>query len=159
MLKFFKNNKNVGTVGCRLHYKDNTLQHDGIDVILNERKKIIESKHIKSRSYYNFNIHEKEVIGNTAGFLMVNKSVFVKNGGFDERFKHCFEDLFLNLVLKINGYNNFNLGQCVCYHFESLTRNIDDSMSELMDDYNEIIVPYIKENFDKLKKHILISNE
>jgi len=158
MLKFFKNNKNVGTVGCRLHYEDNTLQHDGIDIIMNQRNKSIYAKHLKKDSYYNFNIYEKEVIGNTAGFLMVNKNVFVKNGGFDERFKHCFEDVFLNLVLEINGYSNYNLGHCVCYHFESLTRNINESMSEFMEDYNQIILPYIKENFDKLKKYILTEN-
>ena len=158
MLKIFKSKKNVGTIGCRLHYDNNTLQHDGIDLVMNQMNKSIDVKHIKKDSYYNFSIHERSVLANTAGFMMMKKNIFIKFGGFDERFRHCFEDVFLNLSLHINGLTNYNLGQCVCYHFESLTRKIDESMTEMLEDYQEIVVPLIKENFDKLKKYMLITN-
>ena len=38
MLKVFKSFNRVGTVGCRLHFEDNTIQHNGVfGVILNDR--------------------------------------------------------------------------------------------------------------------------
>ena len=35
MLNTFKSDPKTGTVGCRLHYPDNTLQHDGVNLVVN----------------------------------------------------------------------------------------------------------------------------
>ena len=158
MLNFFKLKKNVGTVGCRLHYKDNTLQHGGIYILMNQQRKTIESQHLKKQSYYNFPTYETEIIGNTAALMMIRKNTFNKVNGFDERFRHCYEDVFLNLELVKNGYKNYNLGQCVAYHYESISRGIKNNEGEIIEDYDKYLIPYIKENFDKLKQYILIEN-
>lgn len=158
MLKTFKENPKTGSVGCRLHYKDNTLQHNGICVIMNQLNKSIDIEHIKRQSYYSFELSETEPIGNTAALIMIRKNTFTKLGGFDEKFRHCFEDVFLSLQLIKLGYINYNLGQYVAYHYEKQTRKDKENMSEIMEDYNNILAPFIRENFDKLKKYILIKN-
>lgn len=158
MLIVFKKNPKTGTLGCRLHYRDNTLQHNGICVIMNQSNKSIDIQHIKRQSYYSFELLETEIIGNTAALMMIRKKTFDKMGGFDERFKHCFEDVLLNLQLIKNGYINYNLGQSVAYHYEKTTRDDKETINEIMEDYNNIIIPFIKQNFDKLKKYILIQN-
>ena len=47
MLKVFKTKKNVGTVGARLHFENNTLQHDGVNIIVNVNKKSVITTHLK----------------------------------------------------------------------------------------------------------------
>lgn len=160
MVKLFKTKKNIGTVGCRLHYGDNTLQHDSIDIVINTRQKAVRVVHFKKESYYNYNIMEKEVAGNTAGLMMIKKDIFNKFGGFDERFRHCFEDVYLNLNLIKNNFINYNLGYCVGYHYESTTRDVNETSAEMMEDFNKHILTFIteKENFDKLTKYILNEN-
>jgi len=161
MLKVFKSKKNVGTLGCRLHYEDNTIQHDGISVIFNMKNKVVSVKHLKQGSYYNYDVSENDVIGNTAGLMMIRKNTFLRLGGFNEKFKHCYEDVYLNLQLIKSGYNNYFLGNCVAYHYESTTRIIDETTKkEMMDDFNEHILTYVTDtsNFEKLKKYILTEN-
>jgi GT2 family glycosyltransferase len=158
MLKVFKTKKNVGTVGARLHYEDNTLQHDGINIVMKQKTKSIECHHLNSKSYYKFNLNESEVVGNTAGLMIIKKDTFIKNGYFDENFRHCFEDVLLNLILVKNNYINYCLGQCVAYHYESISRDVKNTETEMLGDYNKYILPFIKENFEKLKKYILIEN-
>lgn len=158
MLKTFKTKKNIGTLGCRLHYEDNTLQHDGIFAIMSQTNKSIVVEHFKHHSYFNFNTHENEVIGNTAGLMMIKRETFDKVGTFNEVFNHCFEDVLLNFNLVVNGYVNICLSQCVAYHYESITRNIEDNKLNIVEEYNKYIFPYIVENFEKLKKYILVTN-
>lgn len=161
MIKFFKTKKNIGSVGCRLHYKDNTLQHDGIDMIVNRKTKNTSVKHLKKDSYYNFITTEKEVLGNTAGLMMIKKDTFCKVGGFNENFKYCFEDVLLNLILVKNNYINYCLGYCVAYHYESQSRkNSEETESEMMEDYNNYVLKFLTEinNFNKLQKYILSEN-
>ena len=40
MLKTFQDNPFCGTVGARLHYEDNTVQHNGIFIFLDNKDKI-----------------------------------------------------------------------------------------------------------------------
>jgi GT2 family glycosyltransferase len=160
MLKVFKTKKNVGTVGARLHFENNTLQHDGVNIIVNVNKKSVITTHLKKDSYYNYEINEKEVAGNTSGLMMIRKNVFNKFDGFNDSFRHCFEDVYLNLLLITKNYININLGYCVAYHYESQSRDIDKTETEMIEDYNNILLRFIteKENFEKIKKYILTEN-
>ncbi len=60
MMKVFKDNVKTGTVGCRLHYGNNTIQHGGIFGLLNKNK-IFGVSHINLNSYYNFNTSLKKL--------------------------------------------------------------------------------------------------
>jgi len=57
-------------------------------------------------------------------------------------------------MLKLDNYCNSNL---VAYHYESKTRNNDnDKIKKVNEDYNNLLRPFIINNYDKLKTHIPI---
>jgi GT2 family glycosyltransferase len=154
MLFIMKNTPKVGTVGCRLHYGDNTVQHDGIGLWL--KNKNIFVSHINLNSYYNHSTITNQVIGNTAAIMMIKKSLFLKCGMFNENYITCFEDVELNLECIIKGYNNYISGNSVAYHYESQTRKKDaDVLKYENNDFNSILLPYIIKNLNKLRKHII----
>ena len=154
MVRTFKNNNKVGTVGARLHYEDNTIQHDGIFIFLDQSKRSIAVTHRNLHSYYNYNKEISSVIGNTAALMMLRKDMFIKLGMFTEIYDYCWEDVDLNIRIKLSGLDNFINGNCVAYHYESKTRDIDTENKLITKQYNEILLPFIKENFDKLKNNI-----
>jgi GT2 family glycosyltransferase len=158
MLRIFKESKNVGTVGARLHFADNTIQHGGIIAIIN-KDKIFGVTHESLGSYYDVGPYQKNVIGNTGALLMIKKIVFKQCGFFNENYISCFEDVELNMKTIILGYNNIYDGSLVSYHYESSTRNEDPkNMEKLHIDYRDNLLPFVSNNFEKIKHKIRIIN-
>ncbi len=145
-LSFFKQGKNnIGTVGIRLHYADNSIQHNGIEMLVGFGKTLSFS-HRNLQSYHTYDSETIEVIGNTAAFLMIERSVFEKCY-FNENYNECFEDVELNLEMLRLGRKNYQIGHAVAYHYESQTRNIDlDKDKKLMEDYQKNLLPFFKMN-------------
>jgi GT2 family glycosyltransferase len=155
MLDIFKKNPKTGTVGARLHYGDNTIQHEGIVSILNS-KNVFGVTHMGLRSYHSKQINPKEVCGNTGALLMIRKNVFEKCGHFNENYISCFEDVELNYKCLINNFENYYDGNLVAYHFESQSRNEDPkNMEKLQQDYINNLVPFVQSNFEKLNNWIV----
>jgi len=158
MLNIFKSKHKVGTVGCRLYFKDNTIQHDGILAIV-DSKNIFNVTHKELNSYYPKNNNIQEVIGSTGALLMIKKSLFEICGLFNEDYTNCFEDVELNFKTTILGYNNFIDGNLVSYHFESQTRGEDpENMKKLNNDYNNTLLPFTIKNLGKLRSKIIKVN-
>jgi GT2 family glycosyltransferase len=151
MLKTFKDNNNVGTVGARLHYGDNTIQHNGI-IIIGYPDRSIKVTHEGLTSYYKYTTTTKQVIGSTGALLMIKKSLFEKCGYFNEIYYGCFEDVELNIKCISLGYKNYFNGNIVAYHLESQTRKkyLDKNAQEL-NDYNTKLIPFINQNLNKIK--------
>lgn len=152
MLKTFKSKPNVGTIGCRLHFEDNTVQHDGILMKINNSNLILTHKNFKT--YYNHSSSLNQVVGSTAALLMIRKIVFKKVGMFNEGYTNCLEDVELNLQCLIHNYINYCDSSLVAYHYESKTRKEEDKMN-MFDDYQNKLIPFINKNINKLKKYIL----
>ena len=161
-----KNKKSVGTIGARLHFSDNKIQHSGITVFLNQQpqtKAYFPSlTHHGINTYYTYHQNQKEVLGNTGAFMMMNKELFQNIGGFSEEYNECFEDVHLNIdCLRFNRKNIF-VGDAVCYHYESQTRNKDgEKQKRESEDYVKRIIPYIINNkktykyFTNVKEDVL----
>jgi len=156
MINVFKTKLKVGTVGSRLHYKNNTVQHDGVFIYLDNKNKGINVQHRNINAYYNFSTGVSDVLANTAALMMVKKSIFNMSGGFNENYEHCFEDVEFNLQLKLSNYYNYINSDCVAYHYESQTREIESKNDEIIKDYNTNLFPILKNNFDKLKKYFFV---
>ena len=150
MLKIFKHHPKAGTVGCRLHFEDNTIQHDGIIFGLGPKKNLMVT-HANLGSYYLYTTGIKEIYGNTAALMMIRKNLFLNIGGFNEKYTTCFEDVELNLSCIITGFKNYYDGSLVAYHYESKTRgkNAKNSKKEFYD-FTETLEPFIKENYNKI---------
>jgi GT2 family glycosyltransferase len=152
MLKIFKSNPRTGTVGCRLHYNDNTVQHDGIRLMVDQRNGLHIS-HANLKSYYSYTTNIKEVAGSTGALLMINKNTFKLCGGFNEIYLECFEDVELNLKTISLGFTNYYVGNLVAYHYESVTRNESpDKREKSNTDFNDTLFPFINKNRTKLNK-------
>jgi GT2 family glycosyltransferase len=155
MLKVFKENSRVGTVGCKLFYDDNTIQHDGIIIVWNNKEKKFIVDHKNKKNYFNFNTHINETIGNTAALMMIRKNTFISNYMFNEKYNSCFEDVELNVLLKTKGLKNYTDSSLVSYHKESKTRTIDKELNDIMTDYMGTLNNFLINNLDKIKKDIL----
>ena len=58
---YIKNKKTVGTIGCRLHYEDNTVQHSGVVMFLHQNRQV-GITHYGLRSYYTYHNYLKRDI-------------------------------------------------------------------------------------------------
>lgn len=157
MLITFDENPSAGTVGARLYYPDNTIQHDGVFVALEKANGRIHLGHFGIQSHYNFTNKKRVVPGNTAALMMIRKKLFEKVGMFNEGYINCFEDVELNLKCLLLGHKNYLDNNSVAYHFESKTRNEDpDNIKKLNIDYSERLYPFIINNLQKLQNFISI---
>jgi GT2 family glycosyltransferase len=154
MLSIFKEKNNVGTVGARLHFENNTVQHGGMVLFFDKQKKL-QISHLGLRKYYFETQPITEIIGNTGALIMIRKKTFEKCGMFNENYISCFEDVELNLQCINLGYKNYISYKCVAYHYESLTRNEDpENILKLSHDYKINLLPYVISNNDKIKNYI-----
>lgn len=154
---YFKHQKTCGTVGCRLHYGDNRIQHAGMIMWVDDQKRI-QVSHKGLFSYYSYDNYET-VIGNTGAFLLISKELFKNIGGFNEKYIECFEDVELNLKCLVYGKDNIFVGDGVCYHYESMTRNNNnDKISRLQSDYINNLLPFLKINLANSRVSKFVKN-
>ena len=158
MSQFILNNPNqkIGTVGCKLLYKDDTIQHAGMQLMLKDygnRDKRFGVTHRGLRQPKGQFSHIDYVIGNTCGFCLVSRELFERVGMFNENYIECFEDVEMNIKCLLNKYKNVYLGNTIAYHYESVARNLDPKKEDRMRwDYNETLKPFILDNFEFLSK-------
>lgn len=143
MVNFYVRNKMVGTVGARLHFGDNSIQHSGVNLFFGNDRRIHVS-HVGLKSYYNYHKGDREVFGNTAAFMLINKNIFNNIGGFNENYKECFEDVHLNIDCLNLNLKNYFVPSAVCYHYESQTRSkSEDKWKNESEDYTYRLIPFI----------------
>ena len=152
---YVKHKPQIGTIGARLHYPDNSLQHGGIVMYMNKQNQIMLS-HRGLRSYYNYEPKTVfNVLGSTGAFLMIPKERYDAVGGFSEKYTECFEDVELNIRQVLNNKINMFCGDAVCIHHESVTRGEGKQQRESKD-FNESLIPFLNNylNNEKLRKHL-----
>ena len=109
--------KNIGVVGGKLLYPDNTIQHAGIAF----------DSHIVSHIYRHFHpLHpavnkRREFQAVTGACFLVRRDLFISLGMFDEKFKNGFEDLDFCFRARKNGFKVFYSPECRVIHHESKT--------------------------------------
>jgi GT2 family glycosyltransferase len=155
MLSVFQTKSKVGTIGCRLHYEDNTIQHNGINVLFNTKTKDVFVENNNKGAYYNFSKDLTTTIGNTAGLMMINLNTFKQIGMFNENYQECFEDVELNLNLVTKGFQNYLLGNFPAYHYESQTRKLENKNYIMKEDFEKNLKPFLEKNLYKLKINLI----
>ena len=119
----------IGAVGAKLIYENNITQHVGVAIGLgyNDGPGHIFAGLSKDdfgalcslQVPYNYSAV-------TGACLMVSKEKFQEVGCFDEELPVNYNDVDLCLALQNKGYYNVCLNQVVLYHYESVTRNIQN---------------------------------
>jgi len=151
-------NEDIGTIGCRLLYPDNTIQHAGqvVSIIRNTLtgRGYLAATHrgLKTTTRYK---DWEPVVGNTGGFMMISKDVYQSNGGLNENYKECFEDVEFNLKLLSNGKCNMYTDSVSCYHKESITRGKRGMTKEMLHDHSNLLTPFFNSLDVNTKNKIL----
>lgn len=116
----------VGAVGAKLLYPNNTIQHAGVYIGVNGIADHV-WKGYPSNAFVNMNLlnitHQVSAI--TGACLMVKKSLFDKFGGLNENLEVAFNDIDFCLRLQEAGYKNIYTPGAVLTHYESVSRGAD----------------------------------
>ena len=126
--------KEVGCVGAKLLYDDDTIQHAGIILSLGGYAGH-SHKGLDNRSFgYFLRPHlTQEVSAVTGACLMVRAEVFHQVNGLDETlFSVAYNDVDFCLKVKDIGLKNIYVPQAVLYHYESKSRGYEDSPEKLI---------------------------
>ncbi len=124
----FAQRPDVGAVGAKLYYPDDTIQHAGI---------ILGIGGVAGHSHKNFPRDAygyfsrlqlaQNLSGVTAACMMVSRKVFEVTGGLDEGFKVAFNDVDFCMKIREAGYLIVFTPFAELYHFESKSRGYEDT--------------------------------
>lgn len=154
--------KNVGIVGAKLLYQDNTIQHAGVVIgFMGYARHIMNDiEGLKDPGYMMRAQVNCDYSAVTAACMMTKKSLFEELDGFDESFKvacndidYCLRVEERNCLVVFNSFAKF-------YHFESKSRGYENSLEKVnrfnreveiwQDRWRDILVngdPYYNVNF------------
>ena len=118
----------VGAVGARLYYADNSIQHAGIIIGLGGIAGHAFAGSLYENPGYCGRIHMvQNYSAVTAACMMVKKAVFEKVQGFDERYAVAFNDVDLCLKMRKEGYLIVYTPYAEFNHYESKSRGYEDT--------------------------------
>lgn len=161
----------VGIVGGKLYYPDDTIQHAGIVVGVNGV-----ADHIGKGFGRYENGHmgrlliKQNVSAVTGACLMIRKNVYEEVGGLTEEFAVAFNDIDLCMKVREKGYNIVFNPYVELYHYESKSRGLEDT-PEKLERFNKeielfyskwgknIIDPYYNINFSRKLANYSLNEE
>jgi GT2 family glycosyltransferase len=119
----------IGAVGGKLYYPDDTIQHAGIIIgVGGHAGHSHKHKPGGDRGYLNRLNVIQNVSAVTGALLMCKSSVFEEIGGFDAvNFGVACNDVDFCLRLIESGYRNIFTPYALAYHFESVSRGYEDT--------------------------------
>jgi GT2 family glycosyltransferase len=153
--------KEIGAVGAKLYYIDDTIQHFGVVLgvggvaeHLGKGLGRYDGGHM-GRLFMKIN-----VMAVTGACLMMRRNVFDELGGLNEKLKVAYNDVDLCMKARKAGYLNLVTPYAELYHYESKSRGLDtdsEKMHRLQKEMNlfnsiwgeNIIDPYYNVNFSK----------
>ena len=129
----------VGAVGAMLYYPNDTIQHAGVTLGIGD----IAGHNFKymprgTGGYFGRAAIQQDVSAVTAACMMVKTSVFKETGGFDEKFEVAFNDIDLCMKIRKVGYLICFTPFAELYHFESLSRGMENTPEKVKRFQSEI---------------------
>lgn len=119
----FVERTDIGCVGAKLYYPNETIQHAGVVLGVNgvaghaykhsPRDATGYDNHLKTARYYS---------AVTAACMLVRKQVYLEAGGFDEKLAVAFNDVDFCMKLGKLGYKHVWTPRAELYHHESISR-------------------------------------
>lgn len=128
-LLMYAQREDVGAAGAKLYYENKTIQHAGVVLALGAHRTAGHShygQHRENLGYMGRLCYAQNVSAVTGACLMVSKELYEKAGGLDESFAISLNDVDFCLKLRALGYLNVFTPFAELYHFESISRGLDD---------------------------------
>lgn len=151
LVKTYQENKaECGTLGVRMHMRNNMLRHFGLQLFSRET----DDGHELGLGYQGFqsaykyqNKVMKNVLGSSKDCLMISKALYQKIGGFNKQYLYNLDDFELNLMTILHGKKNFLVGNAVCYYLgKEMPKFLPEDFMTLVNFVNanaEVITPYV----------------
>ena len=118
----------VGIVGARLFYDDDTVQHAGVILGFGSIAGHCFIQQPRSSSGYQHRIiSAQEYSAVTAACMMVDKKVFEEVGGLSTELAVAFNDIDFCLKVGASGYRVVYNPYVELYHYESKSRGLEDT--------------------------------
>lgn len=123
----------IGCVGAKLYYPNDTLQHGGVILgiggVANHSHKHFSRTH---PGYFARLVCTQNYSAVTAACLLIRKEIFDAVEGLDEEnLKVAFNDVDFCLKVREAGYRNLWTPYAELYHYESISRGIEDSPEKI----------------------------
>lgn len=131
--------REVGIVGAKLYYPDDTIQHAGIIIgIGGVAGSIFVGMNKKYSGYLHKACIQQDLSAVTAACMMIKRSVYEEVGGLNEKLKVAFNDVDFCLRVRRAGYLIVYNPYVELYHYESKTRGAEDSKEKVRRFQSEI---------------------
>lgn len=137
-LLMYAQREDVGAAGAKLYYPNRTIQHAGVVLGLGAHRTAGHSHYGQSREnlgYMGRLCYAQNVSAVTGACLLVKKSLYEEVGGLDESFEISLNDVDFCLKLRQKGLLNVFTPFAELYHYESVSRGLDDQ-GEKAERYN-----------------------
>lgn len=124
--------EDVGIVGAKLLYQDDTIQHAGVVVGFGGiAGHTFIGLHQAENSYFHRAMSTQDYSAVTAACMMSKKAIFEQVGGFSEDLAVAFNDIDYCMKVRAAGklvvYNPYAL----LYHYESKSRGLEDTPEKI----------------------------
>ncbi len=147
---YLESEETCGTLGVRMHMKNNMVRHAGLMLFSTETEDGFELG-LGYQGYQSAYKYKNAVIKNTLGsckdFLMIPKKLFLELGGFQPNYLYSLEDFELNVRTILAGKKNILVGTGVCYYLGvGIPKFFPEDYLSLVNFINEhidIITPYV----------------
>lgn len=121
----------IGVVGCKLLFDDDTVQHAGVVIGLGGvASHAFLGDYVDEPGYF----HYKKLLNNysalTAACILMRTSVYDEVNGFNEEFVVEYNDVDFCLKVIEKGYRNLYVPHVSLYHYESISRGHPHATSE-----------------------------
>lgn len=124
----FAQRQDVGAVGAKLYYEDNTIQHAGIVIGLGAHRTAGHTHYRVDKNNFGYMgrlFYAQDVSAVTGACLLVRRSLYEELGGLDEGFAVALNDVDFCLRLRKHGLLNVFTPFAELYHYESASRGSD----------------------------------
>lgn len=128
-LLMYAQREDVGAVGAKLYYADKTIQHAGVVIGLGAHRTAGHTHYKQPRQnlgYMGRLCYAQNVSAVTGACLMVKKCLYEELSGLDENFRISLNDVDFCLRLREKKLLNVFTPFAELYHYESISRGLDD---------------------------------
>lgn len=122
--------EDVGVVGAKLLFPDDTVQHGGVVIGANVAEHLHLFQHRFDHGYVSLLCHVRALSAVTAACLMTKRSVYDEVGGFDTAFAVAYNDVDFCLRVRTADKLVLFTPRVELYHYESLSRGSDQATAE-----------------------------
>ncbi|MGH8556178.1 MAG: glycosyltransferase [Methylococcales bacterium] len=114
----------VGACGPRMLYKDGSIQHDGQVLYHHQAKGFSSPTHVNlGRNPCGVSTGRQPADGITCAGMLVRSSVYWEAGGLNEKYHDIFQDVELNIKIRMNGHAIICDRDALIYHYDHTSRN------------------------------------